>query len=280
MSPTGAAVAVGPPGESAYQLWLDLGNTGTLQQYLQTLVGPMGPPGPTGPAGPVGSQGYTGLIGPNGVTGPPSWQTPPTAWAASTTYTATAPAAVVTYSGGSYVCSTSHTSTSTFDSSKWIQIAAPGVFVATSKAPIQRIAASTATMSTTTTQTPISDTAPTTSNTASLLSVSITPKASGNLLRVRAVVQGSLSVTGGVVGALFQSGGANAIAANIVSCAAGYSVQVVVTAEVTASGTTAVSYSVGTGSNNTGTLTINGIGGGRLFGGVMITHVEVEEYAA
>lgn len=174
LSPTGAALAAGPPGESAYQLWLDNGNTGTVQQYLQTLVGPMGPPGPTGPAGPVGSQGYMGLqgpaanlsigtvttsapgsaaaasvsgpagnqalnltlptgnTGPTGATGPigptglSTWQTPPVAWAASTAYSASPPASVVVYGGQTYVCSTTHTSTSTFDTTKFTLIAAMG----------------------------------------------------------------------------------------------------------------------------------------------------------
>lgn len=172
--PIGLAFISGPPGESAYQLWLDNGNTGTLQQYLQTLVGPMGPPGPQGLAGPVGPQGYQGLQGPptyfsigtvsntspggqaaaqfsgpagaqvlgltlptgntgpqgpignTGPTGPQSWQTPPVSWAVSTGYSASAPASVVTYAGQTYVCSSSHTSGASFDSSKFVLIAAMG----------------------------------------------------------------------------------------------------------------------------------------------------------
>lgn len=54
------------------------------------------------------------------------WQTPPVAWAASTAYTATAPASCVTYGGGCYVCTTAHTSGPGFDQTKWTQIAAPG----------------------------------------------------------------------------------------------------------------------------------------------------------
>lgn len=64
-----------------------------------------------------------GVDGTNGV---PPWQTPPVPWAASTAYTATAPVSSVTYQGGSYVCSTNHTSGATFDITKWTQIAAPG----------------------------------------------------------------------------------------------------------------------------------------------------------
>jgi len=44
----------GPPGEpgadgkSAYQIWLDEGNTGTEQDFLDSLKGPQGPPGEDG----------------------------------------------------------------------------------------------------------------------------------------------------------------------------------------------------------------------------------------
>lgn len=48
------------------------------------------------------------------------------AWAMTTVYSAAAPASVVTYQGETYVCSTSHTSTSSFDASKWLKIAAKG----------------------------------------------------------------------------------------------------------------------------------------------------------
>lgn len=35
----------GPAGKSAYQLWLDAGNSGTVEEYMQSLVGPAGAPG-------------------------------------------------------------------------------------------------------------------------------------------------------------------------------------------------------------------------------------------
>jgi hypothetical protein len=122
-SGTGAGLIAGPAGESAYQIAVDQGFTGNLSNWLASLVGPIGPTGLQGAIGPTGGVGPTGSTGP---TGPQSWQTPPAPWAASTVYTATAPASVVTYSGGSYVCSTSHTSGASFDGSKWVQIAAPG----------------------------------------------------------------------------------------------------------------------------------------------------------
>jgi hypothetical protein len=52
---------------SAYQIWLAQGNTGTSQDFLNTLVGPQGV---QGVAGAVGAQGPIGLTGATGATGP------------------------------------------------------------------------------------------------------------------------------------------------------------------------------------------------------------------
>lgn len=100
------------------------GNTGAAGSTGAT--GPTGSTGPTGPTGPTGSTGPTGATGSTGATGVQPWVTPPAAWAATTVYTATAPASSVTYGGESYVCSTAHTSTGTFDPAMWTKIAAKG----------------------------------------------------------------------------------------------------------------------------------------------------------
>lgn len=147
------AALAGPAGESAYAIAVDNGFVGSQAQWVASLVGPQGPQGIVGPSGPVttftvtsvsvGLPGTTpgfvlggtppnytlavtipaGQMGQTGPTGPQPWQTPPVAWTASTTYTALPPASTVVYGGASYVCSTGHTSTSTFDASKWTQIA-------------------------------------------------------------------------------------------------------------------------------------------------------------
>jgi len=61
---------------SAYQIWLAQGNTGTAQDFLNTLVGPQGPQGIQGPAGNDGAIGAQGPIGLAGVTGPQGIQGP------------------------------------------------------------------------------------------------------------------------------------------------------------------------------------------------------------
>lgn len=58
---TGATGAQGTPGKSAYQLWLEAGNTGTENDFLVSLIGPAGAQGPAGAAGAEGQAGVAGL---------------------------------------------------------------------------------------------------------------------------------------------------------------------------------------------------------------------------
>lgn len=59
----------GIDGMSAYDLWLEQGNTGTLTDFLASLVGPQGEQGLTGPVGPQGEQGIQGVAGAKGDKG-------------------------------------------------------------------------------------------------------------------------------------------------------------------------------------------------------------------
>ena len=56
-------------GLSAYQIWLQEGNSGTAQDFLDSLVGPQGPQGIQGPEGPQGPQGPAGTDGTDGTNG-------------------------------------------------------------------------------------------------------------------------------------------------------------------------------------------------------------------
>ncbi|MFG2400757.1 GDSL-type esterase/lipase family protein [Streptomyces lydicus] len=78
-------VQQGPAGVSAYELAVQQGYTGTVTQWLASLVGPTGatgatgatgPAGPTGATGPQGPTGATGATGPQGATGPAGPQPP------------------------------------------------------------------------------------------------------------------------------------------------------------------------------------------------------------
>ncbi|NDA98108.1 MAG: DUF1566 domain-containing protein [Flavobacteriia bacterium] len=68
-----ALLTNGTDGLSAYQVWLNLGNTGTEAAFIASLTGPAGTNGATGP------QGLTGATGPQGEQGPqgPAGSFPP-----------------------------------------------------------------------------------------------------------------------------------------------------------------------------------------------------------
>ena len=58
----------GTNGLSAYQIWLNLGNSGTEADFIESLEGETGPEGPQGIQGPQGARGEAGPIGPAGLT--------------------------------------------------------------------------------------------------------------------------------------------------------------------------------------------------------------------
>lgn len=75
--PAGAAGERGPEGDpgadgpSAFELAVDGGFTGTLTEWLASLVGPEGPQGPEGDPGPQGDDGVPGADGAPGSDGEP-----------------------------------------------------------------------------------------------------------------------------------------------------------------------------------------------------------------
>lgn len=58
--PPGATGEPGPCGLSAYEVWLSLGNIGTEQDFIDSLVGPKGDQGPQGEQGVAGLSGLGG----------------------------------------------------------------------------------------------------------------------------------------------------------------------------------------------------------------------------
>lgn len=56
-------------GESAYEIWLDLGNVGTEQDFINSLQGQQGIPGKDGANGTNGKDGTNGTNGVDGQDG-------------------------------------------------------------------------------------------------------------------------------------------------------------------------------------------------------------------
>ncbi len=65
--------------------------------------------------------------GPQGARGPLPFQSPPVAWAMFTAYFTGPPASAVIYDGETYVAIANHTSTGSFDPTKWVKIAQKGL---------------------------------------------------------------------------------------------------------------------------------------------------------
>jgi hypothetical protein len=63
VGPKGDKGEQGDDGLTSYQVWLANGNTGTVQDYLDSLVGADGADGATGATGATGPQGETGPAG-------------------------------------------------------------------------------------------------------------------------------------------------------------------------------------------------------------------------
>jgi len=66
----------GSDGLSAYEIWLNDGNSGSESDFLASLVGPAGADGVDGATGPQGPQGPAGADGADGATGPQGPQGP------------------------------------------------------------------------------------------------------------------------------------------------------------------------------------------------------------
>lgn len=145
-------------------------------------------------------------------------------------------------------------------------------------AVVQQVFASTTAVATTTALIPLDDTIPQNTEGAEFLTATITPRASANLLEIEAVVVSSPSLSSTVVVGLFQDSTANALAA-VANAQGGvnFIAPTVLRWRMTAGTTSATTFRVRAGLNTAGTLTLNGSGGARLFGGVAVTTLTITE---
>lgn len=61
----------GSNGKSAYEIWLELGNEGSEEEFIASLKGPKGDTGAQGVQGAPGADGKQGIQGPKGDKGEP-----------------------------------------------------------------------------------------------------------------------------------------------------------------------------------------------------------------
>ncbi len=135
-------------------------------------------------------------------------------------------------------------------------------------------------VATTTTTTPEDDSIPQNTEGAEFISLAITPKNANNLLKIEVSIIGAHSTTGGnatCTAALFQDSAANAIAAACGYMGGNDTDIITFTHYMTAGTTSATTFKVRAGAN-TGTITFNGYGGGRRWGGALALSITITEY--
>lgn len=147
---------------------------------------------------------------------------------------------------------------------------------------VQRVVASTSAVATGTTTIPADDTMPQNTEGTEFITATITPKATANRLRILFTGPCANNTAGrAIIAALFQDTSANALAAAHTSVAASNDSQMLSLQHEMAAGTTsATTFKIRIGPNSAATITLNGVAGGRLWGGVAATFLVIEEVAA
>lgn len=143
---------------------------------------------------------------------------------------------------------------------------------------IQRVYAENTAATTHTTAIPYDDSIPQQSTEGeSVLSVSITPTSATNRLIINVSVPIGNSANDRVTGALFQDSAENALMARAVYIASGNQIETITfTYEMAAGTTSSTTFKVHVG-GNTGTVTLNGVSGSRIFGGVSRATIQIFE---
>ncbi len=108
-----------------------------------------------------------------------------------------------------------------------------------------------------------------------------TPAATGNKIKVKAVILGSYSVAAVITAALFKDATANALAAVAVQTTAVNQITMITLEwEITAASTALTNFYVRVGGSTAGTFTFNGNAGVAVFGGVASSSLTITEAKA
>ena len=144
---------------------------------------------------------------------------------------------------------------------------------------IQFVGNQTGAVATGTTTIPFDDTIPQNTEGDQYLTQSITPRNAASTLLIEVVLSVSVATVNQVSMALFQDSNANAIAAvaNYVSTTASAIDTFVLRHRMTSGTTSSTTFNVRAGLSSAGTLTVNGVGGARRFGGVAVSSITITE---
>lgn len=144
---------------------------------------------------------------------------------------------------------------------------------------LQTVSSFTGAVATGTTQLPIDDTIPQITEGTEFMTLAITPTSTTNKLLIEHIGSYEIDTADrNISAALFQDATVNALAA--VGPYANVSrnrVNLILRHEMVAGTTSSTTFRIRAGANNTGTITFNGSGGTRLFGGVMASSIRITE---
>ena len=146
---------------------------------------------------------------------------------------------------------------------------------------VQVVNTQTGAVATGTTTMPDDDTIPQKAEGTEFMTLAITPKNTSNTLIIEVVAFAGSSITNDNSSfALFQDDTDDALAAgqNVDAVAASSARPYLLTHKMTAGTTSATTFKVRIGLASAGTITFNGHGAGRIFGGVMASSITIREY--
>lgn len=146
---------------------------------------------------------------------------------------------------------------------------------------VQRVLVTDAAVATGTTVMVEDDSIPVKTEGDQYIAVTITPTDTANKLRITANLLFSSSANGSMIAGLFQDTTTNALAAVQQNAATAANLVIITFIhEMTAGTTSATTFKIRAGNDQAATTTFNGTAGGRLFGGVAASFIEVEEIRA
>ncbi len=144
---------------------------------------------------------------------------------------------------------------------------------------VQTVSTLSSAVATGSTQIPSDDTIPQNTEGVEFMTCAITPTNSASILNIQVTMFASTdTAVRHIICALFQDSGANALAADIMFLANASSVGTFpMFYSMTAGTTSATTFKVRMGMNGTGTMTFNGVSGGRLYGAIPKSSIIITE---
>jgi hypothetical protein len=141
---------------------------------------------------------------------------------------------------------------------------------------VQQVRAESGAMQTNAGTIPYDDTIPQNTEGYEYMTLAITPKNAANILLVEAVFHLSPAGNDHITVALFQDSGANAIAAAVAAVTSGWIQPITLKHYMVAGGVAAITFKIRAGAI-AAAVTLNGAGGGRKLGGVLMSSITITE---